>query len=479
MTYRLLDSRIICQPISEAKIDLGGLRRVGKIEFYNYGGGAEWSRSIYHCVNPCTSCSTGDFILLLSAGWPNVNYTWTGDITTRCVRGVVSYTYGCVELKVYELVGNVNITSTPSGARVWLAPSGQTPVDQGVNTPANLTPLGFGNYDIRLVLSGYQDWTGTISVSSDTTTLSATLTPSTGNLNITSTPSGARIYIDDIDRGVVTPNTITALSSGTHNLRLTLTNYNDWIGTINIISGQTVTTTPTLTLLPGITKIEISPSFSRPATYPGEMIDLGTTTIYWDGTGTIILEKTVVDDRLVITGPNGTFDRTWPTFCGAPLEAQGPFDITNIFVPGNNQINIKIYDVCGDNIGTTGGSIDITGPIILACPTSPKYEGDAITLQATPKDGTGPYYVIFRKNGVTIGPSRLGGLPNPIINAPEDTQITRIYTLDNEDIRTALTGTIDFSIYMEDSCPTGVKTCNETCTINIGCIAPVCNFTVT
>ena len=30
--------------------------------------------------------------------------------------------------------GNLKISSTPSGARIWLAPSGQTLVDQGVNT---------------------------------------------------------------------------------------------------------------------------------------------------------------------------------------------------------------------------------------------------------------------------------------------------------------------------------------------------------
>lgn len=114
-----------------------------------------------------------------------------------------------------------------------------------------------------------------------------------------------------------------------------------------------------------------------------------------------------------------------------------------------------------------------------ACPLSPKYSEDTVTLEATPKDGIGPYYVEFSKDGNPIDPSRLGGLSNPIINAPEDTLITRIYTLDDEDIRTASLGTIDFSVFISDSCPTGAQTCTDTCTINIGCFAPVCNFTVT
>ena len=78
-----------------------------------------------------------------------------------------------------------------------------------------------------------------------------------------------------------------------------------------------------------------------------------------------------------------------------------------------------------------------------------------------------------------IDPSRLEGLDNPIFPAPENVLITRVYTLDDLDISSALLGTIDFSVYITDSCPTGSKICTETCTITIGCIAPVCNFQVT
>jgi len=118
---------------------------------------------------------------------------------------------------------------------------------------------------------------------------------------------------------------------------------------------------------------------------------------------------------------------------------------------------------------------------LATCPTTPKYSGDIITLKATPKDGTGPYYVEFRKGSIPtiIDPSRLEGLDNPIYDALEDVQITRVYTLDDLDISSASTGTIDFSVYIEDSCPTGPLSCTDTCTINIGCLAPVCNFIVT
>lgn len=108
----------------------------------------------------------------------------------------------------------------------------------------------------------------------------------------------------------------------------------------------------------------------------------------------------------------------------------------------------------------------------LTCPTSPKYEGDTVHLSATPRDGTGPYYVEFRKNNSPIA---------SYSNSSENIEVIYDYILTNEDIRTALTGTIDFSVYMEDSCPLplGPKTCTQLCTITIGCLTPVCNFIVT
>lgn len=142
--------------------------------------------------------------------------------------------------------------------------------------------------------------------------------------------------------------------------------------------------------------------------------------------------------------------------------------------------NINIEDIQYMEYGSDAfGASEFGSQGLTTCPTSPRYSGDDITLSATPRDGTGPYYVVFRKNEVNINPSRLGGSDNPIINAPEDVEITRVYTLNDLDISSASGGTIDFSVYIEDSCPTGPMSCTETCTITIGCIAPVCNFTVT
>lgn len=121
----------------------------------------------------------------------------------------------------------------------------------------------------------------------------------------------------------------------------------------------------------------------------------------------------------------------------------------------------------------------------IGCPDI-KYSGETVTLQSTPQDGIGPYTVTFKKEGTTILTSRLSLIPggvtgasNPILSAPEDDTITRVYTLDDFDISSASTGTLTFSVEVSDLCPIGPMTCTSECIINVGCVAPVCNFTVT
>ena len=143
----------------------------------------------------------------------------------------------------------------------------------------------------------------------------------------------------------------------------------------------------------------------------------------------------------------------------------------------NNDENIKRVGYGSGPLGAYGfGGQSIS---LATCPTVPKYSGDIITLKATPRDGIGPYYVEFGKDGSAIPSPRLGGLDNPILNAPENIDVTRIYTLNDADIAGAIGGTINFSVYIRDSCPTTPQTCTESCIITIGCVAPVCNFTVT
>lgn len=191
-------------------------------------------------------------------------------------------------------------------------------------------------------------------------------------------------------------------------------------------------------------------------------------------------------DLNISSTPSGA--RIWLAPSGQTLVDQGIYTtLGGQLISGLDVGNYDIKLVLIDYIDWTttvsivaGSTTDVTATLASSpCPTSPRYSGDNITLKSTPKDGIGPYYVVFRKNAVDINPSRLAGLDNPILNAPENVQITRVYTLNDLDISSASGGTINFSVYIEDSCPIGPMSCTETCTINIGCVAPICNFTVT
>ena len=63
--------------------------------------------------------------------------------------------------------------------------------------------------------------------------------PPPGNLDASSSPSGAKIIVDDIDTGLTTPSAIPNLSPGTHTIKLTLAGYQDYTETVTIVSGQT------------------------------------------------------------------------------------------------------------------------------------------------------------------------------------------------------------------------------------------------
>ena len=70
-------------------------------------------------------------------------------------------------------------------------------------------------------------------------------TPTTGNLKVSSSPSGAAVYVNSVYYGT-TPHTVYNLPSGNNDLRLTYSGYNDYRDTVKVVAGQTTTTYATL-----------------------------------------------------------------------------------------------------------------------------------------------------------------------------------------------------------------------------------------
>jgi hypothetical protein len=88
--------------------------------------------------------------------------------------------------------------------------------------------------------------------------------PVTGSLSVTTSPAGATIAIDGVQRGV-SPATIPGLAPGTHTLLLKRDGYQDLSAAVTISAGQTQTYTtglsPASTQLPALPAATRSPGF--------------------------------------------------------------------------------------------------------------------------------------------------------------------------------------------------------------------------
>ena len=139
--------------------------------------------------------------------------------------------------------GSIAVTSSPSGATAVLD-GGQSQV-----TPCTFTGVTTGSHTIFVSRSGYTSVSRTVTVSAGSTTqVSVTLNPvapETGTIYMVTTPQGASAYVDGVYYGI-TPALATGLAPGSHQVRLSLAGFQEWVGTVNVASGSTATVTQTL-----------------------------------------------------------------------------------------------------------------------------------------------------------------------------------------------------------------------------------------
>ena len=162
--------------------------------------------------------------------------------------------------------GRISFTSIPSGANIYLD-----------NAYRGLTPLTIddvpnGRHVVILRLDRYEEAVRDLLVTGNSMTVnialnplgtSTTVQPTTtgtvqpagefGSLSVTTSPAGARVYVDGEMKGV-TPSTIPGLSAGKHTVLLSLPGYIDLNTTVIISAGKTA---------------EYSTSLVAPAKTPG------------------------------------------------------------------------------------------------------------------------------------------------------------------------------------------------------------------
>ena len=152
--------------------------------------------------------------------------------------------------------GSIYVTSVPSGASVYVDGTYYGPAPQ---LASGLSP---GYHQVRISLSGFQDWTGSVNVQSDATTrISQTLSvgptptplPGTGSIAVHSTPAGAEVYLDNAYVGI-SPLTIPSVSPGSHVVLLTMPGYANWQATVqvqrDVIASVDATLSPSPTSAP-------------------------------------------------------------------------------------------------------------------------------------------------------------------------------------------------------------------------------------
>jgi PKD repeat protein len=141
---------------------------------------------------------------------------------------------------VPTVTGSVSVSSTPSGASVDL-----DGWDKGT-TPVTIEQVKAGSHTLTLKKTGYQNSVQTVTITGGSTTpVNVQLVPQdqppqlsgSGTLTVSSIPGGASVYLDGGKIGT-TPVTAHNVTAGTHNLILTLQNYNDISRTVEITSGS-------------------------------------------------------------------------------------------------------------------------------------------------------------------------------------------------------------------------------------------------
>lgn len=136
--------------------------------------------------------------------------------------------------------GMVRVNSDPPSAVIYL-----DSLNPGRPTPADLDSVTTGNHTLELRKAGYLDLKQTFEMKpGDTVTLDLIMTKaaqvlSYGRLNVQTVPTGASVYLDNINTGFKTPCILDSVVTGPHKVKLTRTGFETAEIPGDIQAGQT------------------------------------------------------------------------------------------------------------------------------------------------------------------------------------------------------------------------------------------------
>jgi len=140
-----------------------------------------------------------------------------------------------------DMLLNINLQVAEGALVVFSEPSGgDVYVDERYygRTPITIQRIPAGRRIVTIKMPGYADWTDDVLIEpGKISQISATLKLA-GTLQVSSSPSGAKVYLDGKDIGV-TPLSNSGIPEGTHNLSVELFGYKPWQGIVEIPPRQT------------------------------------------------------------------------------------------------------------------------------------------------------------------------------------------------------------------------------------------------
>ena len=212
--------------------------------------------------------TTGTFSNV-ATGWHNVQVSKSGyqpySTSIEVKPGATSNVYAT--LAANQQTGSLSVSSTPVGASLYVDTIYQGLTNQIVGN------LAARSHTVTLKKSGYKDFSQTATVNSGQTVylsmaLSPLMSPTTGDLDVSSSPSGASVYLNGEYKGETRasgPLYITGLSPGTYTIVLKKSGYQDYTTATQIVAGTTAQVSAALAPASGTPAIASAEIFSQPS----------------------------------------------------------------------------------------------------------------------------------------------------------------------------------------------------------------------
>jgi hypothetical protein len=259
----------------------------------------------------------------VTTGWHNVQVSKSGyqlySTSIEVKPGQTSNVYATLVQNTQY--GSISVTSLPVGASLYVDTIYQGLTNQIVGS------LAVGSHSVTVKKSGYKDFTQTATVyNAQTTSVSITLSPisspTTGDLDVSSTPYGASVYLNGDYQGETRssgPLYITSLVPGTYTVILKKSGYQDYTTTAKIVAGTTAQVAAVL-----------QPASAKPTTASAE--------IYSQPSGAGIYINNAYKGVTPLSFENVPIDATKTYTIEIRMEGYKPYTSSGSISPGQNVV---------------------------------------------------------------------------------------------------------------------------------------------